>query len=236
MKSQYLYVANLKSYLTAEQEIQEFKNYVENINLNDENIIFCPSFLSLYTINNINSINKKFIIGAQNCSQFTKGAYTGEISAESLKELNIRYCIVGHSERRQYFNETNEIISNKIELILQNNLTPILCIGETKEEFESKKTKDILTDQLSILPNPNEVLIAYEPRWSISSGKVPDITYINEIYQFISKLLNNKTKILYGGSVNAKFAKILKQETHLDGFLIGKVSTDFQEFKNIVLS
>ncbi|MDR3646804.1 MAG: triose-phosphate isomerase [Candidatus Babeliales bacterium] len=232
MKKQYFFVANFKSYLTFKEEIKWCSNNVKELAIlsQDNKIIICPSFVSMGLVKGIE-------LGAQNCSNFGVGAYTGEISAESLAQLDIKYCLVGHSERRQYFNETNENLEKKIEQLFKNNIVPILCIGESHQEYLTGKTQEVLLAQLNVLKKVSkEIIIAYEPIWAIGTGLTPEVEYIDKIYNFINKLMDNKYKILYGGSVNQDLAQKLKQFTKIDGFLIGKASTSFQEFKKIVLS
>lgn len=235
MKKQLFYVANFKSYLTFDEEVKWCKDNMQDITIMGQkhNVIVCPSGVSLSLINQALK-ETQIKLGAQDCSRFNLGAYTGEVSAESLSELNVKYCIVGHNERRQYFNDTNEIIKNKIERLFNNNIIPIICIGETIEQYKQGKTKEVLKEQLNIL-KASTIIIAYEPVWAIGSGIVPSLEYINDIYDFVNNLMDNKHKILYGGSVNQDLAKKLKKFTKIDGFLVGKASTDFQEFKKIVL-
>lgn len=225
-------------YLSFNQEIDFIKNNSDYLKSN-KNLVLCPSFLSLDTIKNINN---EIQIGAQNCSEYQNGPFTGEISAKSLSELNVNYCIIGHSERRE-MGETDETIVQKVKVLLENKITPIICIGENLKDFESGQTKQAITSQiepiLKIIKNEN-FIIAYEPIWAIGTGKTPYPSEVYEIADFIRKILekhyiqHNNYKIVYGGSVSSKNISSLKLIENIDGFLIGKASIDFQELKKIV--
>lgn len=206
-------------------------------------IVLCPQFLVLASMSEIFR-NTSIAIGAQNCSEYETGSYTGEISSQSLAEIGIRYCIVGHSERRMLFGETNPTIAKKIVLLLQHNITPILCIGETKEQFENKGTCTVLNEQLkpilqSLTPNIQSIIIAYEPVWSIGTGIVPEITYLEEVFSWITKIAHHYAphctiQLLYGGSITEKNSAQLKKIPHINGFLIGGASIDFEQFSLII--
>lgn len=206
-------------------------------------IILCPSFLALAPITEIFK-NTAISIGAQNCSEYEAGSYTGEVSSQSLAEIGIRYCIVGHSERRILFGETTNAITKKTNLLFQHNIMPIICIGETKDQFENKGTCTVLNEQLkpileSIPTNTQSIIIAYEPVWSIGTGIVPEITYLEEVFSWITKIAHHyaphcRVQLLYGGSVNEKNSTQLKNIPHINGFLIGGASTDFEKFSLII--
>lgn len=198
------------------------ENDTELVTLSKENnIIICPSFVALAPLADILKTSA-IKIGAQNCSEYSSGAYTGEIDALSLAQIGVTYCIVGHSERRLYFNETTEQINKKIALLYQNNITPIICIGETKEDFVNQQTKTILTQQLKPLvpilrqlpPSPSfdrlrtsgwrtqqdergkgkqkSIIIAYEPTWSIGTGIIPEQKQLIDIFTWLSELLHTQ--------------------------------------------
>lgn len=188
-----------------------------------------------------------FNIGGQNCSFYNQGAYTGETSVESLKEFGISFCLVGHSERRQYFNETNENCLKKIQKLASHRIRAIYCIGETLEQRQQNLTEHILTTQLEILKNLNEqeknfLVIAYEPVWAIGTGKAATAHEANETHQLIRNILQknalNPTQIsiLYGGSVNAANIDSLISQEHIDGVLVGGASTKSEEFQKIANS
>lgn len=202
-------------------------------------IIICPSFVALSDMC-AQTQETSIKIGAQNCSEHSAGAYTGEINALSLAQIGCTYALVGHSERRIYFNESNEIVGKKITRLLENNIIPIICIGETHSDYINNRTFDILNEQLKpILAHAKlakKIIIAYEPIWSIGTNNTPDNTYLNAIFLWLSQIVTNQlplTKIyfLYGGSVNQDNAHHLIRINHVDGLLIGNMSLDFKNFK-----
>ena len=213
----------------------EFENYKNELNSiqKDHNIelILCPTFLNLPLAEN--SLAK---LGAQNVSSTSNGAYTGEISAEQLKSYNVEYCIVGHSERREYEKETNQEIGKKIHQLLKNNITPILCIGETLIERKNGQTKEILKKELISATekltesDKKKIMIAYEPIWSIGTGVIPTNAEIKEISQLIKQLLPN-IHLLYGGSANEENIDTLKTIEELDGYLLGGLSLKINQLK-----
>ena len=221
-------VLNNKSNLIKE----EFSKYLEELNTINTNhkIILCPNYLNIVRFNS-NTIS----LGSQNVSMNKNGAYTGEISAEQLKSYNVEYSIVGHSERRKYQQETENEIYEKIIMLLQERITPILCIGETKEERENNKVEETLDKQLNNLLNindeyKNQIIIAYEPVWSIGTGIIPTNKEIEDTILYIkNKLPNNK--ILYGGSITEENIDIIKQISVIDGYLLGGLSLKLDKLK-----
>ena len=188
----------------------------------------------------------KIKIGAQNVHFAESGAYTGEISAEMLKEYGVKYVIIGHSERRQYFGETDETVNKRTLAALANGLTPIVCVGETLDERQVDLTEHVLTKQLEKglagVEDVTALVIAYEPVWAIGTGKTATDGQAQETIKFIRKKLGkmygvknaNKVKILYGGSMDAKNCKGLMAQPDIDGGLIGGASlkTDFATIVN----
>ena len=172
------------------------------------------------------------------------GAITGSISAEMASDDGCSFCLVGHSERREIFNEDSNLISKKIKSLLKNNIQPILCIGESFEEHKSGKTRDKLKSQIiESVPKSdffNELIIAYEPIWAIGSGKTPEPEEVNSIHEFIKDVVQSATannivpKVLYGGSVNGANATNFLKEESIDGALVGGASMDANVFANIV--
>jgi triosephosphate isomerase len=172
------------------------------------------------------------------------GAITGSISAEMASDDGCSFCLVGHSERREIFNEDSNLISKKIKSLLKNNIQPILCIGESFEEHKSGKTRDKLKSQIiESVPKSdffNELIIAYEPIWAIGSGKTPEPEEVNSIHEFIKDVVQSATannivpKVLYGGSVNDINANDFFEEDSIDGALVGGASLDANIFANIV--
>ena len=201
--------------------------------------IICPP--SIYLQNCYPKITPLHL-GAQDCSNFSSGAYTGEISAFMLKENNCQFCIVGHSERRQIFNQTNEDINLKAKNLINNNINPIICIGETLEEKNKGLTRSVLKKQiLNSLPinaSIQSVIIAYEPIWAIGTGLTPTYKEIEDIHSFIKKDIKNfkNYKILYGGSVNSNNAKDIMDLENVDGVLVGGSSLNPLEFIKILNS
>jgi len=217
--------------------IDQFLDQLKIPNNESKCVVICPTSIHL---NYISGKKKGLYLGAQNVSQHTQGAFTGEISIQSLCDLQVDFCIVGHSERRQIFNETNEIINLKSSQLIAHNIIPIVCIGETLKEKESNKTNEVLAKQLQeSIPdssNSNNTIIAYEPVWAIGTGLIPSFEEINKTHEFIKNYnpkLNNY-KILYGGSVKADNAKEIVSLSNVDGVLIGGASLKFNDFIKII--
>ncbi len=186
---------------------------------NYEKLIVCPPFIYLEELAGLN-------FGAQNIHQQLKGAYTGEVSAQMLVEFGVQYCLVGHSERRQHFHETNSDVRAKAETCLGENITPIICIGETLEQYEANQTTEVLERQLDeCLPSKSGFWIAYEPVWAIGTGKTPTTDDISKVHSMLRKKSPNTT-LLYGGSVNGNNAATIFAIPNVDGALVGGASLD----------
>ena len=221
--------------------IEFLKKYLSNFEkkLIDSKIcgVICPP--SIYFDYLYEDLNPLFL-GAQNCSNFENGAYTGEISAFMLKDYKCQFCIVGHSERRHIFNETNQDVALKISNLIKQNINPILCIGENSNEKKKGATKDVLYEQLSnSLPSEssnNCVIIAYEPIWAIGTGITPTIDEIYDIHSFLKNSIKNfhNYKIIYGGSVKSNNIKSIIGLDNVDGVLVGGASLDPIEFTKIL--
>ena len=229
-----LVVANFKMSM----DTSDVNNYLKDIaTLDNKNVAICPTSIYLPYF-----LKKKFEVGLQNVYKEDLGAYTGEISPKQAYSIGVRYVILGHSERRQYFKETNEFVNEKIKACLKNNLKVILCIGETKEERDLLKTKRILKKQivscLKDLKSIQNVVIAYEPIWSIGTNITPTNAEIEDAITFIKdvvwELFEAKIKVLYGGSVNENNIKSLNSINNVDGFLVGGASTNYSKFKKII--
>jgi len=186
-------------------------------------------------------------IGTQNVSEHEKGAFTGEISAKMLKDKGVNFCIVGHSERRAMYGDTNEVVNAKINRLLECEITPLLCIGETLEEYEKGITKEVLKNQLvnSLANIESKVLsgliVAYEPVWAIGTGKTATNQEIKNCVEYIVGILdsilgNNKVPVLYGGSVNENNAKDILSIPNVSGALIGGASLKVESFLGIANS
>lgn len=205
---------------------EEFLKYKEELNKIKKNVklILCPSniYIGFAKVTNIE-------LGAQNVSKTVSGAYTGEVSAAQLKSMGVKYCIVGHSERRKYQYETDEDINKKVKLLLKEGITPIICIGEEKKQRETNSHIEVITKQLKEdlkkLTNEEKekVIIAYEPIWSIGTGLIPTNYEIKEIVNVIKYHLPN-TKVLYGGSANENNIEELREISVIDGYLLGGLS------------
>lgn len=209
--------------------------------------VICPPNVYLeYVANTL--IDTEIKLGAQNLSEHEKGAYTGETSAAMLVDLGCRYVIVGHSERRHLYGETNEIVAAKFLQAKRNLLTPILCVGETLIERETQQTENIILNQLEAvlnLPNGVELLrdsvIAYEPVWAIGTGRTATPEQAQQVHQFIRQKIATldpviavKTPLLYGGSVKADNATALFAMPDIDGGLVGGASLNATEFLEIL--
>ena len=231
-----IFVANWK----LNGNLSFINQYLDSLKVNPSQlncVIICPPTIYL---NNFNSILKNCYLGSQDISKFESGAYTGEISSKSLNDFGVKFCIVGHSERRQYFNENNNDIKNKASKLIKNNIIPIICIGESLKQKNENKTIEVLSYQInnSIPPESNQhnTIIAYEPIWAIGTGLTPTIDEIENLHYLIRK--NNikieNFKILYGGSVNLQNSREIINLTNVDGALIGGASLKIDEFNQII--
>ncbi len=230
----------------AEKTLVELKSKVASIGSKIK-IAVCPTFTALDRASKvIKGSNIK--LGAQDVSIYKSGAYTGDISVEMLKALNVEYVIVGHSERRQYHNETDKIVADKAKAVLNGGLFPIVCIGETLEEREAGKMPSVITTQLKgSLNNISEteilkVTIAYEPVWAIGTGKTASPAQAQEVHALIRKLLTGKYGekiaeqiiIQYGGSVKPDNAAELMGQKDIDGALVGGASLEAEAFSVLI--
>jgi triosephosphate isomerase len=214
----------------------DFNNYLSELSSikTSHKIILCPSTINIPEFN-LQSIS----LGAQNVSSNTQGAFTGEVSASQLKSYNVEYTIIGHSERREYQKESNEEINKKIKRLFQEDIIPILCVGETKEEREAEKVEKIISEEILTAikdlteEEKNKIIIAYEPIWSIGTGIIPTIAEIESVFSLIKNILPNN-KILYGGSANEKNIDTLNKSKMIDGYLLGGLSLKPKEL-NIFL-
>jgi len=212
---------------------------IEFINLDtpkNEVVIF-PPFHHLQAISEVLE-NSKIKIGAQNCHSEDEGAFTGEISAKTLKDYNCEYVILGHSERRHIFNETSEDVRNKAIRANKNSLIPVICIGETLQDREDGNTNSILSKQINeSLPKnfkSEDYIIAYEPVWAIGTGKVAEIEDIEAAHKHIAKEIGDDVKVIYGGSVNDSNCKQIAQINSVDGLLVGGASLSASKFGPII--
>ena len=181
-------------------------------------------------------------VGSQDVSEFETGSYTGQTSAKTLKSINVKYCLIGHREKRKHLNETDDKIVKKIEICEKYNIIPILVIGETYEEYQQSNSFKVVEEKITNIFNNlhcslENIIIAYEPIWSIGL-KAPESKFIEKIIIFIKKLLNNyyesNNKVIYGGGINEENITILKKIEALDGFLIGGASLDIEKTNSIL--
>ena len=241
-------------------EIDKFKKIIiANWKLNGSEA-FVETYLNQINFKNYNNLNKSIIIcpplayinqfkyygnlllGAQDCSLYTEGAYTGEISSKILKNIGCEFCIIGHSERRNLFGEKDNVILKKVSNCLKEEIVPILCIGENLQQKNNNETKEILNFQINNnIPeeaNKSNMIIAYEPIWAIGTGKTPTLQEILEIHSFIKNEIpiSKDFKILYGGSVKSSNSKQILSLKNVDGILVGSSSIKVNEFNKIIES
>ena len=207
-------------------------------NLNNLNIFCPPSIYIEYLTKKYQNLN----LGAQECSNYKEGAYTGEISANMLQDTSCKFCLVGHSERRQIFNQTNKDIKIKINNLISCGINPIVCIGETLDQKNNDLTKKVLLDQITNsipkIASSKTVILAYEPIWAIGTGLTPSLKEIEDTHSFVKneKKYFENYKILYGGSVNSSNASDIMNLDNVDGVLVGGASLNPLEFKKILIS
>lgn len=224
----------------------ELNETLKNEKANCE-VIICTPFIHLAKV--ADCIDQNVLkLGAENCADKEKGAYTGEVSAEMVKSTGAQYVILGHSERRQYYNETTEVLREKVLLALKNNLKVIFCIGETLEEREANKQNEVVKAELegSVFNLSKEeftnIIIAYEPIWAIGTGKTATAEQAEDIHAYIRSIVAehydsetaDNTSILYGGSCKASNAPELFGKPDIDGGLIGGASLKTADFKGII--
>jgi len=246
---QKIVAGNFKMNMTSSEVapyLEVFRQETEKINGVD--IVLIPPFTALSKASELLGGTQKVRIGAQNMSPEAKGAYTGEISAAMLRDLFVRYVLVGHSERRRLFGETDELVHRKLVTALTSELRPILCVGETLEERQAGQENAVLEGQLRgaltglTSEQIAEVIVAYEPVWAIGTGLTASPEQAQEAHLFIRDCLGkmagasvaNKARILYGGSVTPANASELMSQPDIDGALVGGASLDPRGFAEIV--
>ncbi len=191
----------------------------------------------------LSDIEKPAIIAAQDISEHESGAYTGEVSGSMLSDKGVKYVIVGHSEQRTYHNETDEVVKSKAQNAINNNITPIICIGETTLEKENGKTFEILEQSLKIIVPENKsskFIVAYEPRWAIGTNKTPTMDDIKKIHTFILEILEKLgffgIPVIYGGGVNPENAEQILDIPEVFGVLIGSASLKIDTLRPIIIA
>ncbi len=240
--TRFMVVANWKMYKTVKQEQAFWADFGEQLAMRVQQahvkLIICPSHVSLYHLCN-HKYDTDIFVGSQDCSAYPAGAYTGQISAQTLRELGCSYVIIGHSERRRYNHETDQDVAQKMLRALEAGLTPIVCIGETIEEKDAGKTRAVLAKQCEQIISARrhltatpEIVVAYEPIWAIGTGVMPEIKELEELFSWLYTQLG--VTLLYGGSVSSKTIKQLNPIPYLGGLLIGKASLDYTELAEII--
>lgn len=238
---------NWKMHNTAEEAVELVNELKAGVGNTDVKVVICCPFTVLADVKKaVEGSNIK--VGAQNMHWEDTGAYTGEISADMLKDVGVEYVIIGHSERRQYFNETDETVNKKVIKALEKGLIPILCVGETLEEREAEQTFDVVkTQTLKALESIEEaemekIVVAYEPVWAIGTGKTASPEDANAVIAYIREVIKEKygeeiselVAIQYGGSVKAANATEIMNQEDIDGALVGGASLKAEEFLAIV--
>ncbi len=240
-------IANWKMYKTAREATDYIEHLLPLIEDFKENIYLSVPYTSIAAASSF-AKKTKIVIGAQNMNDAKEGAFTGEIAGLMLKEAGAYFVIIGHSERRSLFGETDEFIHKKVIRALQDDIQPILCVGETLEERNSGTMKKVLQRQISIAlsnvpkSSSDKLILAYEPVWSIGTGKTATPKIIDEAHAFcrevISELFGKKgangISIVYGGSVKVENVSEIMKGENVDGVLVGGASLDVREFAKIV--
>lgn len=243
------YICSWKAYFSFNQArsfIKDNKATLETLS-KDYTIAICPSFDALAIVGK-ELKGTGIALGAQNCSAHNPGAYTGQVLALSLKEIGCSYCIIGHSEIRKECQETGLIIAQKAQMLLAQEIIPIICIGESAKEFDLNLGIQVIEQQLEqilmLLKNTKHsfkrIAIGYEPIWAIGDGSTPSLDYLSRQIEAIKRLLKAhvpefEAEVFYGGSIDELNAAKYKGTPLLDGVMIGHASTDFQKFQKIVI-
>jgi triosephosphate isomerase len=230
---------------SANKLVKSIQLMIEGRDINSE-LLICPPFTNLNAVNDLIQ-NSQISLGAQNCDYRKSGAFTGEISTDMLKSVGCKYVIIGHSERRQFFGDTNEIVNLKVKNAINTGIIPILCIGETIDERNAGNTFNVLAAQIKIayqnieLEDLSKIVIAYEPVWAIGTGVSATNEQAGEAHTWIRNYLmenygkdSSDIRILYGGSMNEKNSFDLLSLPDIDGGLIGGASLKADSFISIL--
>jgi len=230
---------NWKMYKTQAEALEFLQGFLDQVSElpDDREVVLCVPFTILSTLSR-NLHGSRIQVGAQNVHWEPAGAYTGEISAPMLTELSVRYVVVGHSERRHYFGETDATVNLRLKAAQQYGLTPILCVGETKQQRDAGQAESVIATQLEkdlIDVDQQKLVIAYEPIWAIGTGDTCEAGEANRIIGMIrSKLSNPHVTIQYGGSVKPSNVDEIMAQPEIDGALVGGASLEPQDFSRIV--
>lgn len=234
-----------KTRAEAQETVRQLLDLLEESSSVD--ILVCPPFSALSAVDEVIR-GSRIGLGAQNVHWEDEGAFTGEVSVAMLEECGCRYVILGHSERRQHFHESDEIIQRKLKKVLTTELTPILCVGESLEEREGERVEAVILGQLKAglaeltAFQASRIIIAYEPVWAIGTGKTATPEIAEEVHHMIRKWLSDNDsrevadgiRILYGGSVKPENARQLMAQENIDGALVGGASLNAQSFATII--
>jgi len=251
MKKKYHVIANWKMNYSFKESLDFIAaNYDRLIKLSQkENIslVICPSFTTVFPIYNMFK-DTKIGVGGQDCSNHSKGSFTGQETAKSLHEIGCQYCIIGHSERRKYNHETNKEIGQKFIHLIDFDISPIICIGESLEEHKTGKTIPVIEKQLEAIlgffptisiPKYLSPCIAYEPIWSIGTDKTPQKEHLENVFAWLSRKATSTTptspfRLLYGGSINKNNIKQFSSIENINGFLLGGSSLHIEQLQQII--
>ncbi len=243
-----LIAANWKMFKTIPEAVSFISSVQEEAGpVNDREVVIAPAFTALQAVRE--KLNRNgYKLAAQNCWWQEKGAFTGEVSPVMLKDLGCDYVIVGHSERRQIFGETDEVIRQKASAVFSHGMVPIVCVGEILDQREQGRTFDVVGGQVKEglsgvgRGNASRLVVAYEPVWAIGTGKTATPAQAQEVHAFIRRTLEslfdkelaNKVRILYGGSVKPDNVDALMAEADIDGTLVGGASLEVGSFKRLI--
>ncbi|MEE0682567.1 MAG: triose-phosphate isomerase [Candidatus Gastranaerophilaceae bacterium] len=247
MKRKPIIAGNWKMNMTPSGAVKLVKELVPLVKDADCDVVICPPFVDIPAVCGILE-NTDIKIGAQNAHWAANGAFTGEISAAMLSELNVSYAIIGHSERRQYFGETDDTVNSRVKAVISQGIIPIICVGESYGQREAQETDAVLSKQITAAFNgipasdAARCVIAYEPIWAIGTGRTATESMANETIGMIRSLIRsmygdeaaNSLRIQYGGSMNARNARSLMEMPEIDGGLIGGASLKATDFSEIV--
>ncbi len=238
-----------KDHLEAIQLVQKLAYNLDEEDYEGQEVAVCPPFTSLRSVQTlVDSDRLPIALGAQNCHWETEGAYTGEIAPPMLVRLNVRYVVLGHSERRQLFGETDEMVNKKVNAVLSHEMRPIVCVGETEEEREEGRARDVVLDQLNgslegvKVEDPRDLVIAYEPIWAIGTGQNATPEDAQEMCAAVRETLGDLydedfaagVRVLYGGSMDPGNVRELMAQPDLDGGLVGSASLSADDFALMV--
>ncbi|SHJ83945.1 triose-phosphate isomerase [Tepidibacter formicigenes] len=238
---------NWKMHKTIKEAVEFVNEVKDKIANTDVEAVICAPFTLLKDLKEVTK-GTNIKVGAQNMHFEEKGAFTGEISPLMLKEIEVDYVVIGHSERRQYFNETDETVNKKVLKALEYDIKPIVCVGETLEERETQKTKDVVKVQVEkALENVDkervkDIVIAYEPIWAIGTGKTASSKDANDVIAYIREVVGNifgsevseEVRIQYGGSVKPANVEEIMNEEDIDGALVGGASLNPSDYVELV--